>query len=84
MAALEIVTSEMAAPRMAAPDLSYFDDFEQVKKVNKKSPLGETGCLCILFWPWSYVTGSPSWLLRPVKVSTSSELYPKTQLFLNA
>ena len=60
---------------------NYFTDFEQVKKTNSKTPLGETGCLCILFWPWPYVTSNPPWLLRPVKVSTSSELYPNTQLF---
>ena len=28
-----------------------------------------------------YVTGTPSWLLRPMKASTSSELYPNTGLF---
>ena len=26
---------------------SYFADFGQVKKTNSKSPVGETGCLCI-------------------------------------
>ena len=73
-----IFGNAMAAPGMAAPDLSYFADFEQVKKINKKTSFGETGSLCILFWPWPYVTGTPPWLLRPVKVSTSSELYPDT------
>ena len=40
--------------------------------------------------PLSCVTGTPLWLLRPVKVSTSSKLYPDTRLlfffffFLNA
>ena len=84
----------MAAPWMAASDPRYFadfeqvkifsshlDDFEQVKKTSNKTPVGETGSLCIFFWPWSHVTGTPPWLLRPVKVSTSSELYPNTWLF---
>ena len=31
--------------------------------------------------PLSCVTGTPLWLLRPVKVSTSSKLYPDTRLF---
>ena len=54
---------------------SHFAAFEQVKKTSNKTPVGETGCLCIFFWPWPHVTGTPPWLLRPVKVSTSSELY---------
>ena len=29
---------------------SYFTDFEQVKKTNSKTPVGETGCLCIAFF----------------------------------
>ena len=29
--------------------LSIFADFEQVKKTNSKTPVEETGCLCILF-----------------------------------
>ena len=33
------------------------------------------------FWPWPHVTGTQSWLLRLVRVSTSSELYPKTWRF---
>ena len=86
-----IFGNAMAAPGMAAPDLSYFADFEQVKnlivilltlnklkKINKKTPLRETGCVCILFWPWPYVTSTPHWLLRPVSST------PDTQLFLNA
>ena len=32
--------------------------------------------------PLSCVTGTPPWLLRPVKVSTSSKLYAHTRLFL--
>ena len=34
-----------------------------------------------LFRPLSHVTGTPPWLLRPMRVSTSSELYPNTWLF---
>ena len=34
-----------------------------------------------LFWPLPHVTSTPPWLLRPVRVSTSSELYPNTWLF---
>ena len=61
---------------------SYFAAFEQVKKTNSKTPVGETGCLCIfLFRPLPHVTGTPPWLLRPMRVSTSSELYPHTVLF---
>ena len=33
------------------------------------------------FWPLPHVTGTPPWLLRHVRVSTSSELYPNTWLF---
>ena len=33
------------------------------------------------FWSLIYVTGTPPWLLRPMRVSTSSELYPDTWLF---
>ena len=35
-----------------------------------------------LFRPLPRVTGTPPWLLRPMRVSTSSELYPDTRLFL--
>ena len=62
--------SSMAASWMAAPNPSLC-----------KTPLGETGSLCIFFWPWPHITGTPPWLLRPVRVSTSSELYPNTWLF---
>ena len=31
--------------------------------------------------PLPCVTGTTPWFLRPVKVSTSSELYPNTRLF---
>ena len=44
-----------------------------------KSPLRETGCLSN-FFGYSNVTGTPTWLLRLVKVSTSSELYPNTSV----
>ena len=45
--------------------------------------MGETGYLCVFFffWPWPHVTGTPPWLIRLVRVSTSSELYPDTWLF---
>ena len=33
------------------------------------------------FWPFPHVTGTPPWLLRPVRVFTSSELHPDTWLF---
>ena len=36
------------------------------------------------FWPSPRVTSTPPRLLRTVRVSTSSELYPNTRLFLNA
>ena len=62
---------------------SHFTDFEHVKKTNNKTPVGETGYLCIffLFRPLPHVNGTPPWLLRPMRVSTSSELYPNTWLF---
>ena len=34
-----------------------------------------------LFRPLPHVTSTPPWLLRPMRVSTSSELYPDTLLF---
>ena len=34
------------------------------------------------FWPSPHVTGTPPWLLRLVMVSTSSELYPDTWIFV--
>ena len=55
-------------------------DFGEVKnKIDNKTPLRETGCLSI-FWPPPGITGTPCWLLRSVKVSTSSELYPSRKL----
>ena len=68
-------------------------DFEQVifilltlnrsKKTNSKTPVGETGYLCIffVFRPLPHVTSTPPQLLRPVRASTGSELYPNTWLF---
>ena len=35
-----------------------------------------------LFRPLPRVTGTPPWLLRPMRVSTSSELHLDTRLFL--
>ena len=40
---------------------SHFADFEQVKITNNKTPLGETGCLCIFFWPLPHY-GTSTWL----------------------
>ena len=37
--------------------------------------------LFFFFWPLSHVTGTLPWLFRPVRVSTSTELYPNTWLF---
>ena len=34
-----------------------------------------------LFRPLPHVSGTPPWLLRPMRVSISSELYPNTWLF---
>ena len=47
--------------------------------------MGEIGCLWIFyflfFWPLPHVSGTSPWLLRPVRVSISSELYCNTWLF---
>ena len=52
------------------------------KNKNKhKTPLGETGYLGIFLRPLPCVTGTPPQLLRSVRVSTSSELYPDTGFF---
>ena len=79
---------------MVASDPSHFDAFEQVKnlivilltlnklkKLTTKLPWEKLDAYASFFWPWPHVTGTPPWLLRPVKVSTSSELYPDTWLF---
>ena len=70
----------------------HFGDLEQVKNIlltmnkpktpNSKTPVREAGYLCIfLFRPLPRVTGTPPWFLRPMRVSTNSELYPDTWLF---
>ena len=61
--------------------ISYFADFEQV--IINKTPLGETGYLGIFFFlrPLPCVTRTPPQLLRPVRASTGSELYPDTGFF---
>ena len=63
--------------------ISHFADFEQVKQYYQQNSLGRTGCLGIFVFlrPTPCVTGTPPWLLRPVKASTSSELYSDTRLF---
>ena len=45
--------------------------------------MGETEYLCIffVFRPLPHVTGTPPQLLRPVRVSSGSELYPDTWIF---
>ena len=62
--------------------ISHFADFEQViikiSHLVNKPPLGETGCLGIFLRPLPCVTGTQLQLLRPVRVSTSSELYLNT------
>ena len=41
----------------------------------------DTYAFVFLFRSLPHVTGTPPWLLRPMRVSTSSELYPDTWLF---
>ena len=53
----------------------------KLKKLTIKLPWEKLDAYASFFWPWPHVTGTPPWLLRPVKVSTSSELYPNTWLF---
>ena len=60
---------------------SYFADFEQVKKLTVKLPWEKLDAYTSFFWTWPHVTDTPPWLLRPVRVSTSSELYLDTWLF---
>ena len=50
-------------------------------KTDNKTPIGETGCLSIFLRPLPWVNSTPPWLLKTMKVSTSSELYPNTRLF---
>ena len=53
-----------------------FSNFGQVKNWSySKTFLGETGCLSN-FLGQHHASSTPPWLLRPVKVSTSFELYP--------
>ena len=76
---------------------SYFADFEQVnwlfcwlwtsQKLNwQQNSRGRNWMLMhfffFFFWPSPHVTGTPPWLLRPVRVSTSFELYLDIWLFL--
>ena len=55
---------------------SYFADFEQ-----EQSSLGRNRNPGIFLTPLPCVTGTPSQLLRPVRVSNGSELYPDTGFF---
>ena len=67
---------------------SYFADFEQAKIIlltlnkSKKLPREKPDAYALfLFRPLPHVTSTPPWLLRSMRVSTSSELYPDTWLF---
>ena len=54
----------------------------KLKKLKTKLPWEKLDAYVFLFfWPLPHVTGTPPSLLRPVRVSTSSELYPNTWLF---
>ena len=61
---------------------SHFADFEQVEKIKTSQKLALQNSLRRNWMPEQlsglliHVTGTPPWLLRSVKVSTSSELYP--------
>ena len=66
---------------------SYFAGFGQAKIIlltlnkSKKLPREKSDAYAFfLFRPLPHVTGTPPWLLRPMRVSTSSELYPDTWL----
>ena len=75
--------------------IGYFVDFEQVKKILvvilltlNKSKIKVTTKLpwekldaYAFFWLSPHVIGTPPWLLRRVRVSTSSELYANSRLF---
>ena len=65
-----MAASWIAASWMAASCIKNYD----------KTPVGELEYLSI-FWPPPHVNSTPPWLLRSVKVSTSSELYPDMRLF---
>ena len=73
---IKIFNTHFADFKQVRISSSHFADFEQVKKTINKITAGETGYLCIFFWPWPHVTSTPPQLLRPAMVSTSSELYP--------
>ena len=61
--------------------ISHFADFEQVKQYYQQNSLGRNRMPRHFFLrPPPCVTSTPPWLLRPVKASTSSELYPNTRL----
>ena len=42
---------------------NYFTDFEQVKKTNSKTPVGEAGCLCIAFFPPTLFSVTLPWTI---------------------
>ena len=56
--------------------ISYFADFEQ-----EQNSLGRNRIPRQFLGPLLSVTGTPPQLLRPVRVSTGSELYPNTGFF---
>ena len=56
--------------------ISYFADFEQ-----EQNSLGRNRIPRNFLGPLPCVTGPPPQLLRPVRVSTGSELYPDTEFF---
>ena len=63
--------------------ISDFADFEQVIEaiLSTKLPWEKPDTKAFFLRPLPCVTGTPPWLLRPMKASTSSELYPNTGLF---
>ena len=52
----------------------------KLKKLTIKLPWKKLDAYAF-FWPWPHGTGTQLGLFRPVRVSTSSELYPDTWLF---
>ena len=56
--------------------ISHFADFEQ-----EQNSLGRNRIPRHVLRPLPCVTGTPPQLLRPVRVSTGSELYPDTGFF---
>ena len=66
----------------AITKISHFAAFEQVKQYYQQNSFGRNRMPRHFFLrPLPCVTGTPPWLLRPMKASTSSELYPNTGLF---